>query len=154
MRIEVVRDFRADPVLFAHDGELRQVLANLIGNAIDAVPEGGRIIIRTRNSIDWLLDRSGVSIAIADNGGGMDPATRRRIFEPFFSTKGTLGTGLGLWISQEIVSKHHGRISVRSRPATPNCAGGTVFRVFIPALGESSLTEDSNDAAIPAHTAH
>jgi signal transduction histidine kinase len=67
----------------------------------------------------------------------MDPATRDRIFEPFFSTKGTTGTGLGLWISHEIVSKHQGRIRFRSRQKSLGTRGGTVFRFFIPVREES-----------------
>lgn len=63
----------------------------------------------------------------------MDAATRSRIFEPFFSTKGTTGTGLGLWVSQTIIDKHGGHVSIRSRvPQQPHAPGGTVFRIFLP----------------------
>lgn len=141
--VEVVRDFRAQPILFAHDGELRQVIANLVGNAIDALPEGGRITLRTANAHDWQLDRTGIAITVADTGTGMEPDVSQRIFEPFFSTKGITGTGLGLWISHEIVAKHHGRIRVRSRRSSQSCAGGTVFRLFIPAQNDSSFLEHS-----------
>ena len=137
LRVEVVRQFRADPLIFAHDGEIRQVLANLIGNAIDAVSEGGRIIVRTSFAHDWKHGREGIAITVADNGIGMDPATHDRIFEPFFSTKGNTGTGLGLWISHEIVSKHQGRIRFRSRQKSLGTRGGTVFRFFIPVREES-----------------
>lgn len=143
MNIQVVRDLRLQPSLLAHDGELRQVLANLIGNAIDAVPEGGTIVIRSRAAQDWKLGRRGVALTVADNGSGMDSATRRRIFEPFFSTKGITGTGLGLWISREIVSKHQGSIHVRSTRSTPSRCGGTVFRVFIPAHDEPEAISDT-----------
>ena len=135
-RIEVVRQFRAAPLIFAHDGEIRQVLANLIGNAIDAVPEGGRILVRTSSARDWEQNRQGITITVADNGMGMDSATRERIFEPFFSTKGLTGTGLGLWVSQEIAIKYHGRIRLRSRQQSPGAGGGTVFRFFLPAGAE------------------
>ena len=135
-RIEVVRQFRAAPLIFAHDGEIRQVLANLIGNAIDAVPEGGRIIVRTSSARDWEQNRQGITITVADNGMGMDSATRDRIFEPFFSTKGLTGTGLGLWVSQEIAIKYDGRIRLRSRQQSPGAGGGTVFRFFLPAGAE------------------
>jgi PAS domain S-box-containing protein len=138
-RIEVVRQFRAAPLIFAHDGEIRQVLANLIGNAIDAVSESGRIIVRTSFARDWEHDRQGIAITVADNGTGMDSATRDRIFEPFFSTKGLTGTGLGLWVSQEIATKCHGRIRLRSRQQSPGISGGTVFRFFLPAGAEDQF---------------
>ncbi|RZU39442.1 hybrid sensor histidine kinase/response regulator [Edaphobacter modestus] len=130
--IQIVRDLRAEPTLLAHDGELRQVLANLIGNAIDAVGQGGRITIRSRPTRDWKHDRRGVSLSIADNGIGMEPSVRDHIFEAFFSTKGITGTGLGLWISREIITKHQGSIHVRSRQATLGARGGTIFRILLP----------------------
>jgi PAS domain S-box-containing protein len=138
LQIDVVRDFRADPIIFAHDGEIRQVVANLVGNAIDAVSEGGRIVIRTSNTRDWSNDRDGLSITIADNGAGMDGSTRSRVFEPFFSTKGNTGTGLGLWISDEIASKHDGFIHVRSRQSVSGIVGGSVFRFFLPTRDDST----------------
>ena len=134
-RIEVVREFRPIPLVLAHDGEIRQVLANLVGNAMDAVPGGGCIRIRTAPSSD-ISGRSGVAITIADTGTGIEPGSVRRIFEPFFSTKGITGTGLGLWISQEIINRHHGSLRVRSRLASPGRTGGTAFRIFIPSDGE------------------
>ena len=130
--IAVERRARTIPQVLAHDGEIRQVLANLVGNAIDALPHGGRLLIRTAPAHDWQTDTPGVRITIADNGVGMDPATRQRIFEAFFSTKGITGTGLGLWISSEIISKHEGRLSVRSRRRTDSTSGGTVFALFLP----------------------
>jgi signal transduction histidine kinase len=108
------------------------VLANLFGNAMDALPDGGRIILRTAAARNWISGKSGVVITVADNGTGMDGETLSRIFEPFFSTKGITGTGLGLWISHEIVAKHHGTLRVRSRAATDSIQGGTVFRLFLP----------------------
>jgi PAS domain S-box-containing protein len=137
--IEVMQELRADPNVFAHDGEIRQVLANLVGNAIDAVAEGGRIVIRTSSSYDWRQERRGIAITVADNGYGMDLATRKRIFEPFFTTKGMTGTGLGLWICSEIVGKHHGRIRVRSRKDEGDSDGGTVFKIFLPVEQDASV---------------
>ena len=138
-RIEVVRELRSNPRIVAHDGEIRQLVVNLISNAIDAVGEGGCIIVRTAAARDWALDREGIAITVADNGAGMDEATRARLFEPFFSTKGITGTGLGLWISKEIASKHKGRIRVRSRQRSSGNGSGTVFRFFIPAQKELLL---------------
>lgn len=140
--IRITRDLRSQPTLLAHDGELRQVFANLIGNAIDAVPHGGHIIIRSRPAEDWVHGRRGATLTIADNGTGMDPHIRSRIFEPFFSTKGITGTGLGLWISREIVTKHKGSIRVRSRRTSAELCGGTVFRIFIPAHDEPAAIGD------------
>lgn len=130
--IEIERRFLPVPQVLAHDGEIRQVLANLVSNAIDALPLGGRILLRTAPAHDWMTGRPGVRVTIADTGTGMDGATRKRIFEPFFSTKGITGTGLGLWISTEIISKHGGRLSVRSRVRTGSVASGTVFALFLP----------------------
>jgi PAS domain S-box-containing protein len=132
-KIEVVRDLRAQPTVYAHDGEIRQVVANLVGNAIDALPTGGRIIVRASFSRDWKLNARGVVITVADNGSGMDPETLSRVFEPFFSTKGNIGTGLGLWVSTEIAAKHQGHLRVRSRRGSPS---GTVFRFFFRAQEE------------------
>ena len=112
---------------FAND--LRQVLANLIGNAIDATRDG-KIVIRTRRATDWRNGRKGVTITVADTGEGMSEHTRRKIFEPFFSTKGSTGTGLGLWVTVGIVEKHQGRIKVRSSQSPLH--QGTVFTVFLP----------------------
>ena len=143
-KIEVVRDLRAHPAIYAHDGEIRQVVANLVGNAIDALPQGGRIVIRAAIGRNWRTDTEGVVITVADNGTGMDEAIRERIFEPFFSTKGNTGTGLGLWVSSEIAAKHQGYLRVRSRRAT--VSGGTsgaVFRFFFRAQDDTpaSATE-------------
>jgi PAS domain S-box-containing protein len=130
--IAIERRFFPVPQILAHDGEIRQVLANLVGNAIDALPLGGRIMLRTAPAHDWATGTPGVRITVADDGTGMDADTRSRIFEPFFSTKGITGTGLGLWISSEIIGKHSGRLSVRTRKRTGSLPGGTVFALFLP----------------------
>jgi signal transduction histidine kinase len=74
--------------------------------------------------------RNGVRVIVADSGIGIDPSTCTRIFEPFYSTKGIGGTGLGLWISKEIVDRHQGQIRVRSQTGR-----GTAFSVFLPQRG-------------------
>jgi PAS domain S-box-containing protein len=110
------------------DGEIRQVLSNLVGNAIDAMhPGGGRLMLRSREATDWPSGRKGVTLTVADTGSGMTPETRARIFEPFFTTKGINGTGLGLWVSDDIVKRHRGVLRVRSTPQV-----GTVFALFLP----------------------
>ena len=137
-QIEVFRSSRPAPLVFAHDGELRQVLANLVGNAIDALPNGGCIYLRTAPVID-ISGRTAVALTVADTGTGMDKTTQRRIFEPFFTTKGITGTGLGLWISQEIIERHNGSIHVRTRPSiSASRSGGTVFRLVFPVEGQPS----------------
>jgi signal transduction histidine kinase len=130
--VSVHRRFREIPLVLAHEGEIRQVLANLVGNAIDALPEGGHLELRTAPAHDWLHGVPGVRVTVADNGIGMEEAVKARIFEPFFSTKGLTGTGLGLWISKDIVEKHKGRLDVWSRKRTGQESGGTVFTLFLP----------------------
>jgi PAS domain S-box-containing protein len=129
-QVVVSREYRHNGVLIeAMEGELRQVLANLVGNAIDASPAGGKLRIRIcrRGAPDG---SSGVRISVCDNGHGIAPDLKARIFEPFFTTKSATGTGLGLWVTKEIIDKHHGRIRVRSRQAPGK--SGTVFSIFLP----------------------
>jgi PAS domain S-box-containing protein len=132
--VAIKRRYRDLPPVHAYDGEIRQVLANFIANAVDAMQRnGGRLILRTSRGLDPRNDTEGIYVTVADTGTGMDAATRQRIFEPFFSTKGNTGTGLGLWVSQTIVDKHGGRIASRSRVRNrANEPGGTVFRIFLP----------------------
>jgi len=109
------------------------VFANLVGNAIDASTAGGRLVVRARSSRSWKEPGlTGVRFAVADSGAGMEPAVRERVFEAFFTTKEVTGTGLGLWVSHEIVMKHRGLVHVRSRTAQEGKASGTVFEIFIP----------------------
>ena len=113
------------------DGEIRQVLNNLVGNAIDAMhPAGGRLIVRARRSTNWKTGQKGIHLAIADTGSGMPPKVLRNVFEAFYTTKGIGGTGLGLWVSKEIVDRHQGALRVRS--STAQGRSGTVFSLFLP----------------------
>jgi signal transduction histidine kinase len=136
--IHVERDYDSALDLFCFAGEIRQVMANLVGNAIDASSSGGRILVRARKSHNWTEpSQSGVRFVVADTGSGMEPEVRERVFEPFFTTKEVTGTGLGLWVSHAIIVKHHGVVHVRSRAATAHSNGGaggsgTVFEIFIP----------------------
>jgi PAS domain S-box-containing protein len=119
----------AGPVV-CYEGDIRQVLNNLIGNAIDSMRSGGRLIVRTAKT---RLRRGGtpaIRITIADTGHGIPPAVMRRMYEPFYTTKGMNGTGLGLWISRGIIEKHRGQIQARSRMR--NGCAGTVFSVVLP----------------------
>ena len=131
MRVE--RNYDPDLDLFCFAGEIRQVFANLVGNSIDASPAGGRLLVRARRSRNWKNPaQTGVRFTVADTGSGMDPEVRKRAFEAFFTTKEVTGTGLGLWISHEIIAKHRGIIHVRSRTAGSGKTSGTVFQFFIP----------------------
>ncbi|MGA2807809.1 MAG: PAS domain-containing protein [Terracidiphilus sp.] len=121
----------AQPVL-VFDGELRQIAANLVANALDAVDPGGSIVVRVRHATDWPSGRKGILLTVADSGHGMSRETRQRIYDPFFSTKLDTGTGLGLWVTSEMVGKREGKIRVRSSQEGPR--RGTVFSVFLPEL--------------------
>jgi PAS domain S-box-containing protein len=115
------------------ENEIRQVLNNLIANAIDAMRTGGRLMLRSHRAVDAATGREGLRIVVADTGQGMSAATLARIFEPFFTTKELNGTGLGLWISAEIVERHKGRLTVRS--SQHGRYHGTIFCLFLP-VGE------------------
>jgi len=137
LSITVVRQYGKIAPILVYDGEIRQVLANLVGNAIDAMSpmDSGRVIIRTSPARDWKSGRDGIAVTVADTGSGMDKKTIAHIFEPFFSTKGITGTGLGLWVSLELIEKHQGTIRVRSHRGK-NC--GTIFRIFLPSRPQQS----------------
>ncbi len=124
--IRLERRYRPAPAILCLPGEIQQVLTNLIGNALDALSEKGRLTVAVHPAKDR-LGQEGVSVTIADNGSGMDRATREQLFHPFVTTKGEAGTGLGLWVSKGILEKHHSKIAVRSKRG-----GGTVFRLFLP----------------------
>jgi len=136
--IRLERDYDPELSLFCFAGEIRQVFANLVGNAIDASSAGGRLLLRARRSRDWKNPaQTGIRFAVADTGSGMEPEIREHIFEAFFTTKEVTGTGLGLWVSHEIILKHQGLVRVRSRAATQGngkapATCGTVFEVFLP----------------------
>jgi len=133
LNIQVERKYDPDLDLFCFAGEIRQVFANLVGNSIDASSPGGRLMVRARLSRSWKHpEQTGVRFTTADTGTGMDAEARKRAFEAFFTTKEITGTGLGLWVSHEIITKHHGIIQVRSRTASAGKSSGTVFQFFIP----------------------
>ena len=143
-RIRVQRNYQSPLSVPGFPGELRQVFSNVLRNAMDAIPENGQISVRARPSLDWKeLSRSGARITICDSGSGMTPEVKRNIFEAFFTTKELKGSGLGLWLTMGIVSRHHGRISVRSTTASGH--SGTCFSIFLPAR-ESVASR--NDAAL------
>jgi PAS domain S-box-containing protein len=122
--------------LFCFESELRQILTHLVGNAVDSMRgRGGRLQLRTQDATLWAAGKKGVRITIADDGCGMDKATLARIFEPFFTTKGIGGTGLGLWISQDLVAKNLGLIQVRTSDS--QVKHGTVFVMSFPHIEQA-----------------
>jgi len=129
-KIRVTRRYRDDCQISGHSGELRQLLANLVVNAVDAMKEQGSLHVRVAKGRDWQSGREGVRITVADSGSGIPRSQLRQIFEAFYTTKRDAGTGLGLWVSRGIVEKHGGSIRVRSR--TGGEATGTVFFIFLP----------------------
>ena len=131
--IRVEREYDPAMDLFCYAGEVRQVIANLVGNAIDATTAGGRLVVRARRSQSWdYPELRGVRFTVADTGYGIEQDVRDRIFEAFFTTKETTGTGLGLWVSHEIILKHRGVVHVRSKAGSPGRPSGTVFQIFLP----------------------
>jgi len=146
--LQVQTELRKAPKIMAFPNELRQLFANLISNAIDATPPGGRIRIEVDSALNW-RDQSqhGVCVVVADTGSGIPDHIRRRIFEPFVTTKGDAGTGLGLWVCDDIVKRHRGRLRLRTRTVRRS---GTVFSIFLPAgvtpvpqLSELSMAFDT-----------
>jgi PAS domain S-box-containing protein len=130
-QVKVEMRLRAHAPVKCFEGEIRQVLSNLVSNAIDAMsPRGGRLRLRCRTDLDWKTGRRGVVITVADTGAGMARETLKRLFEPFYTTKGISGTGLGLWVSRQIVDRHRGKIWVRSCQVPGR--SGTVFTMFLP----------------------
>ena len=145
-QVEVVRDYPPDLPLFCFAGELRQLFANLVTNALDAMtPGGGRLIVRARAARQ--SGAEGVRVTVADTGCGIPPEARRHIFEPFFTTKEATGTGLGLWVSDQIIRKHQGTVRIWSRASGD--ATGTVFSVFLPASGVETEPAEMESAEEP-----
>jgi signal transduction histidine kinase len=108
-------------------GELRQAIVNLIGNSVDAMPDGGELHLRVST-----VSKGGAQYArltIADTGSGIPPEIRPNLFRQFFTTKGTRGTGLGLWLTRDIVRRNRGSLRFRSRTSAPS---GTVFAMYLP----------------------
>jgi PAS domain S-box-containing protein len=131
LSISVVKQYETNARIEGYPAELRQVFANLLGNAVEAVGDHGVIKLHIGESREWKnMFRSGVRVTVADSGGGIPPENRGKLFEPFFTTKGERGTGLGLWVSNGIIQKHEGSIHVHS--STRPGRSGTVFSVFLP----------------------
>jgi PAS domain S-box-containing protein len=129
--VRVVKRYKLnrDAVVFA--AEIRQVVSNLVINALEATDPGGTLTVAVQEGVDWAHpERRGVRLIIADTGHGIAAEHRKRIFEAFFTSKGEKGTGLGLWVTNGIVQKHGG--SIRLRSSTGPQRHGTVFSIFLP----------------------
>jgi PAS domain S-box-containing protein len=129
MKIRLERRDRPCALVVCLESEVRQVISNLVRNAMDAMPDGGHLRVRTREATEWATGRRGVTITVADTGTGMSAETKAKLYTAFFTTKGIVGTGLGLWVSSGIVERHHGKLAVCSREGK---ASGTVFSLFLP----------------------
>jgi PAS domain S-box-containing protein len=130
-KIKLVKQYAPPMEISALAGEIRQAFSNLITNSIDAMPSGGSLIVRASMSHEWRnARRPGVRITILDTGSGVPSQHRKNLFQPFFTTKVDVGTGLGLWITRNIIEKHGGSIRVRTRTGPE--LHGTAFSIFLP----------------------
>jgi PAS domain S-box-containing protein len=136
--LHVERRIEPGLTVCALQGELKQVLSNLIANAIDASHERGRIIVSARASRHFQSGRRGFRISIADTGTGISAQDRGKLFAPFFTTKKDVGTGLGLWITKDLLEKNGGYIRFRSRVARPS---GTVMSIYLPMASSHATAE-------------
>ena len=130
--IEVDKDYKSNGLILAYPAELKQVFLNLVGNALQAMPGGGRLRVTVRETAERGRLPRGLRVSICDTGAGIRPEHAKRLFEPFFTTKETKGTGLGLWISKGIIQKYDG--TIRFRSLRLNGGGATCFSVFIPGV--------------------
>ena len=130
--VTVLTSFGATRLVPIHPGEIRQAFGNLLSNALDALgSEGGRLHVRCFDALDARTGRRGVRFVFSDNGSGIAADVLPEIYRAFFTTKDVKGSGIGLWLTAEIVAKHQGHVRVRSRTAGPY--RGTLFDVFLPA---------------------
>ncbi|MCC2669886.1 MAG: putative Histidine kinase, partial [Armatimonadetes bacterium] len=136
LRLEVAPDL---PPLLGNESEIREVLTNLVFNAVDAMPQGGVLTLRAQRA-EGSGTREGTIVEVADTGVGMDEETRSRCLEPFFTTKGARGTGLGLAMVFGTMQRHNGQVEIESA-----CSKGTVVRLVFPQAGNGGQT-----VAVPA----
>lgn len=129
----------SNAMVMGDDSELREVLVNMVFNAIDAMPEGGKLTLSTRTENDSVI------IKVVDTGVGMYPEVRSRIFDPFFTTKGKAGLGLGLAVSFGIIKRHSGNIEVESQ-----YGNGTEFRITLPVAKIAEKSAESSERVEPA----
>ncbi|HKP04985.1 MAG TPA: ATP-binding protein [Chthoniobacterales bacterium] len=131
LTVDVVAEAKASPFVAGQESALREVLTNLIFNAVDAMPQGGRICLETT------IENGDAVLRVRDNGTGMSESVRQRCLEPFFSTKGERGTGLGLSMVYGIIDRHRGKLEVESAPGR-----GTTFIIRLPLASTAALEEE------------
>jgi len=137
--IELARSTMSEARIMGYPDEVRQVVDNLLLNAIEATPQGGRLRVALHRSRDWKdHNKPGFRLTIADTGHGIPRECMDRIFEPFYTTKAEKGTGLGLWVVRGIVAKHDGSIGLRSSDAAGR--SGTVVSVLWPIAVQGQRT--------------
>jgi signal transduction histidine kinase/ActR/RegA family two-component response regulator len=134
VHIKLVRQIGSNAAIMGDAGELREVLVNMVFNAVDAMPDGGTLTLSTHDGVEEVV------LKVTDTGTGMGEDVRSRIFDPFFTTKGKAGMGLGLSVSYGIIRRHEGRVEVESE-----IGKGTTFRMAFPVVGESD-TQRINDS--------
>ena len=128
-RLNVDRRIDRGLILSGFEGELKQMVSNLITNAFDACKDSGKIIIAARSTRLLPSRQHGVCITVADDGVGISDRDKLNLFTPFFTTKKSFGTGLGLWITKDMLEKRGGRVRFRSRDSSRS---GTVMSLYIP----------------------
>lgn len=144
-RITTDLEVKSEQNVACMPSEVQQIFANLVSNAIDAMPHGGRLMVRLRSSRDWRNPAvEGMRVTFCDSGTGIDRAIMRRVFEPFFTTKTETGTGLGMWIVAELAERHRGH--VRAWSTCRHGHSGTAISVFLPCQQDSSLAGGSVQA--------
>ncbi len=140
----VERRYRSAGVIAAFPGEIRQIITNVVANAIEASGQGGTIVVTIKNSSPR-DGEPGTVVQVEDTGPGVDPAVQKKLFQPFFTTKGEKGTGLGLWVSLGIVQKHGGTMELKN--STDRRMGGACVRIYLPEKFDGNLSAQTAVAA-------
>ncbi len=147
--LRVERQYDCPEEALVYPGEMRQVLSNLVTNAVEASSPNGRLRVRVRCTRSWSdPDVRGIRVSVGDNGTGIPLEVQRRLGQPFFTTKGQRGTGLGLWVTRAIVQRYGGEIQLRS--SVDPKRHGTVFSIFLPTNLRPRMVEPSSHPHDPS----
>ena len=131
MGVELITSFKCADEINVQAGEIRQVLNNILANSLEAIaPRSGVLRVRCFRARDLRTNQYGIRFLFSDNGAGIPPEHLAHIFEAFYTTKAIRGSGIGLWLTAEMIKKHHGRVRVRTR--TRGEYRGTLFDIFLP----------------------